>query len=198
MRISTMSLSEKHYLHHCSFRSEKNQRTGDKLITLMKKSLLPAQSFFTRTSTGRPVYEPSSCQKRKSSRDLENERIRVLLERQKKSKFFLKSDLRSRSTNELQAESDKRSTQELTGIIESQRREIDHTITGCDQSRRDPLLLQAELSEQNRALREKSCVEGRWTFKKKIDWRPKHDYGAKSPNSGITEWSQLYKWLERF
>ena len=27
----------KRYLHHCSFRSEKNQQTGDKLITLMKK-----------------------------------------------------------------------------------------------------------------------------------------------------------------
>ena len=25
-----------------------------------EESLLPAQSFFTRTSTGRPVYEPSS------------------------------------------------------------------------------------------------------------------------------------------
>ena len=50
-----------------------------------EESLLPAQSFFTRTSTGRPVYEPSSdlSQKRKSSRDSENERIRILLERQK-------------------------------------------------------------------------------------------------------------------
>ena len=32
--------------------------------------------------------------------------------------------------------------------------EIDHTITGCDQSRRDQCLLQEELSEQNRALPE--------------------------------------------
>ena len=32
--------------------------------------------------------------------------------------------------------------------------EIDHTITVCDQSRRDQLPLQEELSEQNRALRE--------------------------------------------
>ena len=32
--------------------------------------------------------------------------------------------------------------------------EIDYTITGCDQSRRDQLLLQEELSEQNRDLRE--------------------------------------------
>ena len=43
----------------------------------------------------------------------------------KKSKFSLKSDLRSRSSN---FKSDRRSIQELTGIIYSQRREIDHTI----------------------------------------------------------------------
>ena len=50
-----------------------------------EESLLPAQSSFTRTSTERPVYEPSSdlSQKRKSSRHLENEQIRILLERQK-------------------------------------------------------------------------------------------------------------------
>ena len=41
-----------------------------------EESLLPAHSFFAHTSTGRPVYELSSC-------DMENERIRILLERQK-------------------------------------------------------------------------------------------------------------------
>ena len=30
-------ISEKRYIHHCSFRSDKNQRIGEKLITLMKK-----------------------------------------------------------------------------------------------------------------------------------------------------------------
>ena len=50
--------------------------------------------------------------------------------------------------------SDGRSIQELTEIIDSQRMEIDHIITGCDQARRDQLLLKEELSEQNRALRE--------------------------------------------
>ena len=41
-----------------------------------EESLLPAQSFFTRRCTGRPVYEPTSdlSQKRKSSPDSENER----------------------------------------------------------------------------------------------------------------------------
>ena len=45
-----------------------------------EESLLPAQSFFAHTSTGRPVYEPCSSQKRKTGRDLENERVRILLE----------------------------------------------------------------------------------------------------------------------
>ena len=63
-----------------------------------EESLLPAQSFFTHTRTGRPVYELSSLQKRKSSREMENERIRILFERQK-SKFSLKLEPTSRSTN---------------------------------------------------------------------------------------------------
>ena len=45
--------------------------------------LLPARSFFAHTRTVRPVHELSSCQKRKSSRAMENERIRILLERHK-------------------------------------------------------------------------------------------------------------------
>ena len=73
-----------------------------------EESLLPSQSFFTRTSTGRPVYEPSSdlSQKRKSSRDSENERIRILFERQKEQ---ILAEVRSEiQKHELQAESDKK------------------------------------------------------------------------------------------
>ena len=55
-----------------------------------EESLMAAQFFFEHTSTGRPENELFSCQKRKSSRDMENERIRIPLERQK-SKFSLKS-----------------------------------------------------------------------------------------------------------
>ena len=113
-----------------------------------EESLLPAQSLFTRTSTGRPVYEPSSnlSQKWKSSRDLENKQIRILHERQKEQ---ILAEVRSEiQKNELQAESDRRSVQELNGIIDFQRIEIEHTITRCEQSRRDQLLLQDETSEQ--------------------------------------------------
>ena len=148
MRNSTMSLSEKRYLHNCSLRSEKKQQTGDKLITLMKKVCCQLSPFFTRTSTERPVYEPSSnlSQKRKSTRDLENERIRILLSRNKEQIF---AEVRSEiQKHEFQADSDRRSIQEFTGIIDSRRMEIDHTIFGCDQSRRDQLLLQEELSEK--------------------------------------------------
>ena len=101
-----------------------------------EESLLPAQSSFTHTRTGRPVHELSSSQKRKSSREMENERIRILLERQKKSKFSLKSELRFRNTN-FKPILTRRSIQELNGIIESQRREIDRTIAGDEQLRRD-------------------------------------------------------------
>ena len=97
-----------------------------------EESLLPAQSFFAHTSTGRPVYEPTSSQKRTSGRDIENERIRILLERQEEQ---ILAEVRTEiQKHEFQAESDRRSIQELTGIIDSQRREIDHTITSDEQS----------------------------------------------------------------
>ena len=115
--------------------------------------LLPARSFFTRTSMVESVYEPSSnsCQKRKSSLDLENKQI-------KRHKEQILAEVRSEIQKfVLQAESARRSNQELTGIIDSQRMEIDHTITGCEQSKRDQLQLQEEISEQNRDLRE-TCI----------------------------------------
>ena len=117
------------------------------------ESLWPAQSFFAHTSTRRPAYEPSSCQKkRKSSREMENERIRILLERQKEQ---ILAEVRTEiQKHELQAESDRRSIQELTGTIDSQRSEIDHTITSNEKSKRDQLPLQEQLSEQNWDLRE--------------------------------------------
>ena len=83
---------------------------------------------------------------------MENERIRILLERQKEQ---ILAEVRTEiHKHEFQADSDRRSIQELNGIIESQRREIDQTIAGDEQLRRDQLLLQEQLSEQNRDLRE--------------------------------------------
>ena len=56
--------------------------------------------------------------------------------------------------HEFPADSDRRSIQELSGIIESQRREIDKTLACDEQLRRDQQLLHEQLSEQNRDLRE--------------------------------------------
>ena len=42
----------------------------------------------------------------------------------------------------------------MNGIIETQRREIDHALAGDEQLRRDQRLLHKQLSEQNRYLRE--------------------------------------------
>ena len=117
-----------------------------------EESLLPAQSFFAHTSTVRPAYEPSSSQKRKSGRDIENERIRNLLEIQK---MQILDEVRTEiQKHEFQADSERKSIQEFTGIIDSQRREIDHTLASDERLRRVQLLLHEQLSEQNRDLRD--------------------------------------------
>ena len=80
----------------------------------------------------------------------------------KKSGFSLKdkkkqilADFRAEiEKHEFKADSDRRSIQELNGIIESQRREIDHALAGDAQLRRDQLFLHEQLPEQNRDLRE--------------------------------------------
>ena len=84
---------------------------------------------------------------------MENETIRILFERQKEQILV---DFRAEiHKHEFQADSDRRSIQELSGIIdESQRREIDHTLAGDEPLRRDQQLLHEQLSEQNRNLRE--------------------------------------------
>ena len=118
-----------------------------------EESLLPTQSFFAHTSTGRAEKELSSCQKRKSSRQMENESIRILLARQKEQ---ILAEVRTEiHKHEVQADSDRRSIQELNGIIESQR-ESDHTNASDEQLRRDQRLLQEQLSEQNRDVCESS------------------------------------------
>ena len=143
-----MRPSEKRYLHHCSIRSEKNQRTGDKFTTLMKKVCCQLSPFFAHTSTGRPVCELSSHQKRKSSREMENERIRILVEIRKEQ---ILAEVRTViQKHEFQADSDRRSIQELNGTVESQRREIDHTIAGSRDLREAYIKSLYEMEELNR------------------------------------------------
>ena len=94
----------------------------------------------------------SSRSREKLSREMENERIRILCERQKEQ---ILAEVRTEiQKHEFQADSEKRSIQELCGIIESQRREIDHTLACDEQLRRDRHLLHEQLLAQNRDLRE--------------------------------------------
>ena len=120
-----------------------------------EESLLPAQSFFAHFRTGRPVHELSSL----SSCSRENQ---VATQKTSESGYSL-NDKKSNFSqvfgaeiqkHEFQADSDRRSIQELSGIVESQRREIDHALAGGEQLRRDQQLLHEQLLEQNRDLRE--------------------------------------------
>ena len=56
--------------------------------------------------------------------------------------------------HEFQADSDRRSTQELNGVIQSQRGETHCALDGDEQLRRDQQLLHEQLLEQNREIRE--------------------------------------------
>ena len=79
----------------------------------------------------------------KSSRESDNEYIRILFERQKEQ--ILVHCRAKIQKHEFQAETDDGSILEFIDIIDSQRTEIDH---------RDQSLLHEELSEQNRVLGE--------------------------------------------
>ena len=121
-----------------------------------EESLLPAQSSSVGHRTERPVVEQFESQipnvRENPRRSSENEQIRILLERQREQILAdCQAEIRE---HEFQADHDRRSTQELNGVIESQRREIYRAHQGDEQHRRDQPLLHEQLSEQNRDLRE--------------------------------------------
>ena len=93
----------------------------------------------------------SSCRE-KPSRDSENERIRILLKRQKEQ--ILADSKAEIQKHEFQADYDRRSIQKMNGVIESQRGEIYRAHQGDEQLRRDQQLLHEQLSKQNLDLRE--------------------------------------------
>ena len=130
-RNSTMRPSVKRYLHHCSFRREENQRTEIKLSTLLKKVCCQLSPFSHAHVRGDPcTNQIQICLKNGNQ---------VEIKKTSESGFSLKDkeqilvEVRSEfQKHELQAKSVKKSIQELTEIIDSQRMEIDHTFTGCE------------------------------------------------------------------
>ena len=91
------------------------------------ESLLSSQSLSVgHVRTGRPVNEFDSIisnVRENPCRDSENEKVRILLERQKEQ---ILADFRAEihQKHEFQADYDRRSIQKLNGVIESQRGEI--------------------------------------------------------------------------
>ena len=97
-RNSTMRPSEKRYLHHCSFKSEENQRTEDKLITLMKKVCCQL-SPFSRTQERRDPC--TNLVRLKNGNQVAKWRAKQsgFSLKDKKSKFSLISEPRFRNTS---------------------------------------------------------------------------------------------------
>ena len=146
---------------------------------------------------------------RKSSREMENERIRILLERQKEQ---ILADVRTEiQKHEFQADSERRSIQELNGIIESQRKRDRSTScrwrTTSTRSTTSAWTITGTKSGSSWGSSKKSLRDGRfeaisrvnirWIFEKKIDRKSGHCSWTHGQNSGTTEWSQLCEWFER-
>ena len=100
MRNSTVSLSEERHLHNCSLRSDKNQRTWDKLVTLMKKVCYQLRPFSHEQVRWDPcTNQVQICFKNGNQVATWKTSKSGFSLKDTKSKFLLKSDLRSRSTN---------------------------------------------------------------------------------------------------
>ena len=138
-----MRLSEKRYLHHFSCRSDKNQRTGDKLVPLMKKICCQLSPLSHVQVRGDPCTNQVQICLKNGNQVATRQKEQILAE--------VRTEIHK---NEVQADSNRRGIQELNEIIESQRREVDHALASDEQLRRDQLLLHGQLSEQNRDLRE--------------------------------------------
>ena len=109
--------------------------------------LLPAQSSSVcHSRTGRPLHALSSlsaCNREKPSRDSENERMRILLERQKEQIVAdCQAEIRK---HEFQADYVRRSIQKLNETIESQKEEICRAHEAEERRRQDHQLLHEQL-----------------------------------------------------
>ena len=114
------------------------------------------RTCMTRSSVTRPSAERSlhHCSFRSENQRAEDKLI-TLLKKVSCQVSPCLSDCRAEiHKHEFQADSDRRSIQELSGIIDSQRREIDHTDVRDEQLRQDQQLPHEQLLAQNRDLRE--------------------------------------------
>ena len=151
MRNSSMSLLEKRYLHHSATRTcepETNLPLSWRKFVANSVLFHTHKYWETRLRTKFRFVSKTEIKSRPGKQANQDSPWNT-----KKEQIL--AEIRSEiQKHEVQAESDEKVSRKKLELLPSQRMEIDHTITGCEQFRRDQLLLQEELSEQNRDLRE--------------------------------------------
>ena len=152
------------WLHHRTFRSEKQVRACCRFITRKRESLFQrARSIFSKY--GKPVHWMS--QKRKSNQELDNCQFKIILERKKKNNCSQKQNPRSWDMNTERILPKK--TCELKRQIDSQAMEIWHTRKGYEQYRREQALLHEELADRERSIEKFGRIEERaWVSTRRI------------------------------
>ena len=156
-RRSVTTPSPERSLHHCSLRSEKNQRAVDKLITLLKKVCCQVSRCLSVMSEQGDLFPTSLDHYFETS-----EKTQVATQKMSESGFSLNdnkepvlADFRAQiQKHEFQADYDRRTIQKWNGVIESQRSEINRAHQGDERRRRDQQLTHEHLLKQNRDLRE--------------------------------------------
>ena len=142
-------------LHHCSPRSEKNQRIEDKHITLMKKGCCKLSlGLSVMQDRGDPcmnlVLKFTQQRETESRNGKRNNQNSLWTTKIANSQKFWSRDSQTRVPSRFWW----RSIHKLNGVIESQRGEIKRAHAGDEHFRRNHQLLRVKLLEQNRELRE--------------------------------------------
>ena len=122
-------------LHACRRRADHSEEEG--LSSCLSSSV--SHDRTVKPVVCRLVSSAQETQRHNS----ENEQIRTLLERQREQ--ILADSQAEIQKHEFQADYDRRSIPKLSGIIESQRGEINRALAGDEQLRRDQQLLHAQI-----------------------------------------------------
>ena len=206
MTLSTMTTpSAWRSLHHCSPRSDKMQRAVDEFITLMTKVCRPVSrrlSVIERGDRCGTVWLTDLSNVGENPRSsLDNEQIRILLERQREQ---ILADCQAEIwKHEFQADYDRRSIQKLSEVYQSSKRRN----FSCSSRRRTTSTRSTtsswtvirtksgsswsswEESQWDGRIEEISRVYIRCKFEEKIRRRSRYYPWTHRQDSGITEWT---------
>ena len=204
-----MRLSEKRHLHHCSFTSEKNQRTEDKLSLLWRKFVASPVLFRThkygetrirtlfvskteiRSRPGKRASQDSPwMKKRANSRWSQNWDPEARI-----SSWFWHKKYPGINWNYWYSAKGNWSYYCKWWTIQA--RSITTSWTTI-RTKSGSSWSSYQKSSWDGRIEESSRVTNRSIIEKKIDRKSGHHWRTHGKNLGITEWSQLYEWLDRF